>query len=366
MELVESWPVETTLDHPDIRDAKDVWPEMFARAKRTIDLAEFYASDTPGSRLEPAVAALEAAVKRGVLVRFLAEEKFAKVYPQTLDRLAAAGVKIRRIPFATRAGGTGVLHAKYFIVDGEQAYLGSQNFDWRSLTHIEELGVRFTVPEAVRALQDLFNADWVYMSGADRSARFGPDHPYAFPQDGVTLVASPRGLLPDEALWDLPAIVALVDSAKRSVRVELLTFKADHDFPELEAALRRAAARGARVEVLVADWSKRKETLESLRRLHAPPALTVKLVTIPPWSGGHVPFARVAHAKYLVVDGERAWVGTSNWERDYFFQSRNVGLILQGGAVPPRLDRFFGDVWNSSYSYVLDPTVDYIVPRVGD
>ena len=44
------------------------------------------------------------------------------------------------IDIGTVAGG--VQHAKFFIVDGEEVFLGSQNFDWRALKHIHELGVR--------------------------------------------------------------------------------------------------------------------------------------------------------------------------------------------------------------------------------
>jgi len=65
----------------------------------------------------------------------------------------------------------------------------------------------------------------------------------------------------------------------------------------------------------------------------------------------------------MVVDGEHAWVGTSNWERDYFFKSRNVGVIVDGGALPRRLDSFFGDDWKSNYVQRVDPTAAYAPPR---
>ena len=42
VELVETAPIETTLDHADIPEAADVWLQMIAGAQRTIDLAEFY------------------------------------------------------------------------------------------------------------------------------------------------------------------------------------------------------------------------------------------------------------------------------------------------------------------------------------
>ncbi len=93
LELVESVPVETTLAHPSLRKAADVWLEMVGRARRTLDLAQFYASDAPGSRLEPVVAAIEAAVAGGVRVRFLVEASFVKVYPETLARLTALAQK---------------------------------------------------------------------------------------------------------------------------------------------------------------------------------------------------------------------------------------------------------------------------------
>src|SRR2546426_11284768 len=73
VELVESAPIETTLDHPDIRNAGEVWLEMIQASKQRLDFAEFYASDEEGGgRLEPIVVAIERAAGRGVHVRFLA------------------------------------------------------------------------------------------------------------------------------------------------------------------------------------------------------------------------------------------------------------------------------------------------------
>ena len=68
----------------------------------------------------------------------LVEQSFVKVYPDTIDRLATAGAVVRRADFTP-----GILHAKYIVVDQRTCYLGSQNFDWRALEHIVELGARF-------------------------------------------------------------------------------------------------------------------------------------------------------------------------------------------------------------------------------
>ena len=370
--LVETAPIETTLDHADIPEAADVWVEMIAGARRTIDLAEFYVTSQPKSRLTRVIDALLAAAARGVHVRLLVDDGFARHEAATLGELGATGkLEIRRLDMHARAGG--ILHAKYFVVDGREAYVGSQNFDWRSLTHIQEMGVRVRVPALVGGLADLFETDWALAGGGDAAARTHA-HPATFPvavgegraRAELTLVASPRGWLPDESSWELPRIVALLDGAKKSVHVQLLTYQTSahgHRFDELDAALRRAAARGVAVELLISDWCKRKGCIEGLQALEATPNVAVKLMTIPPWSGGFIPYARVAHAKYLVVDGERAWVGTSNWERDYFYESRNVGVIVAGGRLPARLDGVFADGWASPYAATVDPAAHYEPPR---
>ena len=74
----------------------------------------------------------------------------------------------------------------------------------------------------------------------------------------------------------------------------------------------------------------------------------------------------MAHAKYMVVDGARAWVGTANWERDYFFQTRNVGLVVEGGPLPARLDAFFAQNWSSPYAEDLVKDRMYQPPRIGE
>jgi phosphatidylserine/phosphatidylglycerophosphate/cardiolipin synthase-like enzyme len=374
VDLVESVPVETDLDHADIPDAYEVWPEMIGGATLTLDLAEFYVSGAPGSRLEAVVAAVEAAARRGVAVRLLVDASFAAKYPEILDRFAAQpGVTVRRFDVGAVMGG--ILHAKYFIVDGREAYVGSQNFDWRSLTHIHEIGVRVRDPAATAVYARVFDLDWELaggarppVQGADSQGAPSFSETAAGGQAVVTPVVSPRGFLPDPRTWELPRIVALIDGAKRKVHVQVLTYgttsRDGSPFPDLDDALRRAAARGVEVSLLVSDWDKKKGTVEAVQRLVRVPGVTVRFLDVPPWSGGFVPFARVAHAKYMVVDGARAWVGTSNWEGDYFTRSRNVGLVVEGDAFAAQLERVFHDTFTGPYAEAVDPGRNYEPPKL--
>ena len=373
-QLVESWPVETSLDQPDIPDAHGVWLEMIGGAKSSLDFGEFYAASEPGSRLEPVIEAVAAAAKRGVRVRFLVDKGFYDKDASTADRLGAIpGVELRTT--AAFKGLGGVMHCKYFVVDGREAFFGSQNFDWRSITHNQELGLRTTLPGIVNTLSAVFEGDWKVAGG--EAERIGQAAEPTFRVERVKLgdeeilvqpALSPAGWLPDERNWDLPRLVDLINGAETRIRVQLLNY-ATHGhgggmLRMLDTALKRAAVRGVQVEILLADWAVRGKALQDLRALQRSEGITVRIVHIPEASTGFVPYARVIHSKFMVVDGAWSWLGTSNWKPGYFFQSRNVGVVVDGAAFARQLDTLFEATWTSPYAAELDPDKDYEAPRI--
>lgn len=376
MALVESWPLETRLDHTDVADAALVWTQMIEAAERSIDLGHFYANSEPGRALEPVVEAIEAAAARGVQVRLIVDTKLLKGNREVPDRLEAqAGIEVRRYKVGKLMGG--VQHAKYMVVDGREGYLGSQNLDWRSLEHVQELGARVDAPSVVASLAALFELDWALAGGADPvetldASRVDATWPvpvrYGDATVAIEVVGSPRGWLPAGVAWDLPRLIEVIDGATTSVRVQLLTYSTVNysrsRFLELDRALRRAARRGVAVQLLVSDWTTRKKSLPGIQALQRLPNMSVRVVTIPQWSGGFVPFARTIHSKFMVVDGARAWLGTSNWSGDYFFASRNVGLVVEGAPLARDLTRLFDDLWASEYAWDLDPEAKYEPPKI--
>lgn len=351
---------------------------MIDGARESLDFLEFYGTSVEGGRVEPVIAAVERAAARGVRVRFVFDTRMLDRNPDVPPRLDAVdGVEVRVYDFSTRGGG--VQHAKLFVVDEREAYVGSQNFDWRSLTHIQELGLRVREPALVRAVQAVFDLDWA-LTDPDTSlddARPAPletTWPVTARFDGeevrVTPGFSPTGWLPDEALWEWPMMRAAIEGARDRVRLQVMSYHlhlyGGGEWTELDEALRAAAARGVRVELMVSHWETRPDRVVDLQALQRVENVEVRVVTIPEASSGFIPFARTIHAKYLTVDGARGWVGTSNASGDYFTRSRNAGFFVEGPSFAARLDRFFDDLWSSDYAETVDPERAYEAPRVSE
>lgn len=376
IEYVESIPVETALDNPDIRNTQEVWIEMFSKAQKSIDLEQFYISPQRGEALDPVIEALIAAGQRGVEIRIIADRRMYNTYPAMLDSFSCMErISVRLIDFVALAGS--VQHGKYMVVDGQILFIGSQNFDWRALTHIHELGLRINDKRVASVYQDLFDLDWRLAALHDPdSSRFvlsrrSYDVPVVMNTENYGAVTiqptcSPRALIPDTTLWDEIHIARLLAQARKDICLQFLSYsprsRDGSYYDALDGALRRAAGRGVKVRLLVSDWQKSSRAEAALKELAALENIEVKFSVIPEWSGGYIPYARVEHCKYILVDEAAFWLGTSNGEKSYLHTSRNAGLVIRNAAMAERLREIFYKSWDSSYTEEVVPSRFY-APR---
>ncbi|RMG68904.1 MAG: hypothetical protein D6715_01045, partial [Calditrichaeota bacterium] len=236
-QLVESVPVETSLGIEETARTLPVWLEMIRSARKSLDIEIFYLSNKAGEPLEQVVAALREAARRGVRVRIIVDGKFYHTYPQTLDELnQLEGIRVRPLQYFDRLGG--VLHAKYFVVDGRELFIGSQNFDWRALKHIHELGVRIAHPGLAALVLKIFELDWRLAGSGETSLADLPplkpdevidaEHPVQIPWQGDTLriypTFSPIGAIFPGMTSDESALLNLIHTARQRVAVQLLTY----------------------------------------------------------------------------------------------------------------------------------------------
>lgn len=373
-ELVHTVPVATTLGTADLRQPGPVWIELFDGAKSQIDIGQFYAADHPGSVMDTVIEHLEAAGKRGVKIRFLLEEKGLRLSePTTLERLKAIpNLTFRVLPYAQVSGG--IIHAKYMLVDGKQAFIGSQNFDWRSLEHIHETGLRISDERVVAQVQAIFEQDW------QAQAALMENNPVPLPvagqepaRTGNYLVASPQRYNPPgvgDSQQELPRLLA---EAKKEVRVQLLDYAPLSYGPDrtrpyyavIDNAVRAAAARGVLVKLMVSNWNTDKLELPYLKSLAVLPNVQVKIVTLPQAPEGFIPYARVIHSKTMEIDGQVAWVGTSNWLGGYLDNSRNLEVVMRDAAMAKRIGELHEQLWDGPYAKPLEVMGEYPDPHPG-
>lgn len=376
-EWVESVPDGTTFGLTDTLRTAPVWLSMVRGAKDHIDIAAFYLTNPPGGALAPIVDALKDRGKRGVAVNLLLDSSFMHESQAAVDALRGApGITVRQLAVKDITGG--VLHVKFMEVDGKDVFLGSQNWDWRALQHIHEVGVRMRDPRVGATFQAEFRHLW-HLAEQPADARvaaplvpapsFEPAGELApVVIDGVdgssTVFAafSPRAMQPTWLTGEAPALTRLLDHARQRIRVQVMTLSAFKDYgpkgywTAIDTPLRDAAARGVSVQIIVADWALRGHDLAYLQSLAAVPGIEVRYSTVPQAASGPIPYARVEHAKYALVDDDLGFVGTGNWSWSYFESAVDASLFIHGPLARP-LGRIFDADWNGRYVQPLPRVV---------
>jgi len=377
--IVESVPAETILEDSKLPRAYDEWLDMIKSAKKTIDMETFYIANEKGEPLEKIIKEIKSAAARGVTVRIMIDSSFFSRYQESAkDFENIKNITIRKIPFAKLAGG--VMHAKYFVVDGEDLFIGSQNFDWRALKHIHEMGVRIKNRELAEMFLGVFEYDWKLCDRHDTQYR--KELLKEFPDDVINAknkleitnkeygkvslypVFSPNKLVPKGWSKEETELLKIIKSAKKKLCIQFFSYSLkgsskSSQWTKIDDALRDAAKRGVDVKIIFSDWAIKKDATEQIKKLSQVPGIQIKFSTIPQYSKGFIPYSRVDHCKFFTADDDVSWISTSNWERDYFYQSRNAALVIENSKVNAELEKVFTRVWNSEYVETVDVNKEY-------
>ncbi len=219
-----------------------------------------------------------------------------------------------------------VTHEKSIVVDGEAALVATFNMCLKYFTATRDYGVITYEPVHVEQIVDVFNADWEHRDWT----------PPAF-----------EGLLWSNSNSRLH-MARFIDSAQHRLDIQHPKYVDAVILDHIAAA----ADRGVKVHVLcggkhgISEWDI-LDTFASLRTLRR---FGVKV---------HKQKNLRVHAKLLIVDEERALVGSMNIDRSAFDLRRELGVTVTEPEVVARLKRAFDYDWELSHHYEppdpLDP-----------
>jgi phosphatidylserine/phosphatidylglycerophosphate/cardiolipin synthase-like enzyme len=243
------------------------------------------------------VRALERAANQGVDVYVLLDPHPFGLGPQPqrmYSSLQAAGVLVRwASPAFTYT------HAKFLVLDDRIAIVATANLSEAAFHGNRELLVVDRHNTDVHDLSNVFRSDWDRIAYRNRD----PD-----------LILSPGSR---------PALRAVLQSARRSVDV----YAEEVADPELDGLLKRLDGR-IRVRVLVASGYSSRD----LHRLSTHGVLVRRLV---------YPYV---HAKALLVDGARGFIGSENLSPTSLDLNREVGVFVRGATIQ-RAEILFARDW---------------------
>lgn len=199
-------------------------------------------------------------------------------------------------------------HEKSMLIDGATAYIMTTNFTSAAFHTNREFDVIDANPTDVAALHALFLADWTGRPYTPSD----PNLPLS-PTDARTLLS------------------ALIASARRSLDV----YAEELQDSGMEQVLAAAARRGVHVRLL----------------LPAPSGIDrdapgVALITAAGAQVRRVPqSALYIHAKVIIVDGRRAFVGSQNLSAASLDRNRELGVIVADPSAIIRLQATFNTDW---------------------
>ncbi|XP_025068842.1 phospholipase D3 [Alligator sinensis] len=377
--LVESIPEGLTYGSavPSHPSTFQTWLELIGGAQSSLDIASFYwtltnadthTREPSAQQGEQILAELTQLPQRGVAVRVAVSTPKAKQPLDDLEALERSGAAVRKVdlPRLTK----GVLHTKFWVVDGAHIYLGSANMDWRSLTQVKELGAAvYNCSCLARDLGKVFEAYWA-LGVPDAtipepwpdsySTIYNVETPLQLQLNGtpasVYLSSSPPALCARGRTEDLRALLTVIDTATDFVHIAVMSYLPTMEFsrpkrfwPAIDNHLRRAAyERGVSVRLLVSCWS------------HSKPPMFPFLKSLAALQDNRTRYSVEVHAVPLGGPGVGAGVtagplvGTSNWSGDYFVQTAGSALVLDetgaGATVGAQLQAVFQRDWDSPYS----------------
>ncbi len=256
------------------------------------------------------IQALVDATSRGVDVKVMMEQHpfgSGSLNEKSKEQLDASGISTEwSNPTFT------LTHEKSITIDGSETFILSQNLTASAFTKNREHDVLDTNPQDVTEVRTIFYDDW-------------EKKPFSPPQN-TSIIESPD--------TSRTVLVALVTGATKSLDAET----EDIDDDQLISAF-CDRAKIITVRLLTPTLSQLSSNKNSLTKLSSC-GVEVKTISSP-----------YMHAKMLVSDNTKAYIGSINFSTQSMDQNRELGIILTVPDDIETLENTFEKDWDNATTY---------------
>ncbi len=254
------------------------------------------------------------AALRGITVRVILEDlsSFGK-HPnqQAFDYLKAHGVSIAWAPEYFPLS-----HEKALIVDDREAFVMTFNLVPHYYAGSRDFAVADTDPADVAAIESAFDADW---KGTGARASSGND-----------LLWSPGAA---------DALLLLISDASTSLDV----YNEEMEDSRIIGALEAASRRGVKVRIVMSYATRWKAAFAEL---------VSKGIALRTYASSAKTYI---HAKALIEDGARAFVGSQNFSAQSLDTNRELGIFVARPEVVAKLLSLFQHDFSAARAYRVAP-----------
>lgn len=334
-----SFPVYGDTETKFFGDGEDMFAAMLAdiRAAKEFVFMEYFIIDK-GSLWSEFESALIERAQAGVEVKVIYDDvgSVFTLPKKSIKRMQRAGVEVQpfnKITFSFDMRLNTRTHRKITVVDGRVAYTGGNNiadeYAGRKIVygHWKDAHLRLE-GQAVWSFTVMFLSFWATVSKTpviyERYLRMTEKHE-------ATGYVQPLSSDPNRADHLVEsAFINLISTAKRSVYITTPYLILDN---EIQTALVNAALSGVDVRIIVPGVPDKKMVYFTTKSFI--PVLIKAGIKVYRYSPGFI------HAKMMIVDGERAFIGTCNMDYRSFYLHFECGALLYGTDTVKDLDADF-------------------------
>lgn len=285
------------------RDGKDPILSSINSSTKEIDMEMYLLSD------KDVIASLITSCQKGVIVKVMLEEhpfgggSLNQKTKQTLDG-SCVQTKWTNSTFS-------LTHEKTIVIDGNIVFILNQNLTASAFSKNREYDIADTTLSDVTEIKKIFGADW------NRSD---------FSQTDENLVVSPNS--------SREKLSALIASARQSIDTEVEVI----DDPDMVHLL-ESKAQSVAVRLIVPDISQISANKKILVQLQQN-GVEVKTLKSP-----------YIHAKLILIDGAKAYIGSVNLTTQSMDSNREVGILISQQNILTELHQDFAADWEAAVPF---------------